>query len=394
MAFLSSENTVLASLNERVEKNLSVKIKRHVQQAIANDTLIQSDDFLALANLYHARQKYTQELSVLNAFLTHGRASEDDIPRVKQRYLATKTLVHEQRLSKADEPQAPSFSLDNDTTISSEPAQKSKSEQSSQTSTPTELSLVEMDTGEFTGLERVFKSRAKSFEKEKSSKTPKLTNIFNKSLTQPVDKIKVVALCAAYTGTASDDEIYELAMVSFDYCNNNDAILSITGEYQDTREPLKPINHLKLTTDRNRRNAKDLGHFDAHAIVQFMEGVDCVVSHNNPVWERQLFFCHFPALTHLSWRSSQLDIPWRALGYQSSALSKLLHSHQLSTTTQTSRDRAKGIVRLLAQVESGNHSSYASRLFQCQAMSHFVWDKTLRAQSKRLNKRGLSRLFG
>lgn len=384
----------MASLNERVEKNLTVKIKRHVQQAIANDTLIQCDDFVALANLYQARQKYAKELAVLNAFLTHGRASESDIPRVKQRYLATKARIHQQRLNSTEEPESLSFSLSTDTAAASISTDKPKTEQPHQPKDATELSLVELDTGKLTGLERVFKDRAGSTQAKKQPNRSRATHVFQKNISQPVDKMNVVALCAAYTGTASDDEIYDLAMVSFDYCNNNDAILAITGEYQDTREPLKPINHLKLTADRNRRNAKDLGYFDSQAIVQFMEGVDCVVSHNNPAWERQLFFCHFPTLTHLPWRSSQLDIPWRALGYPSSALSKLLHAHQLNSATHTSRDRAKGIVRLLAQIESGNQTSYANRLFQCQIMSNFVWDKASRAQSKRLNKRGLSRLFG
>jgi hypothetical protein len=368
------------SLTQRVERRLIQQIKRKEAEAGASQQFILCDDYIALANLYRANHMYQKELVVLERFKNLGLALQEDVEKVEGRVREVKALLHRQR-------QATGSAVGSTAKHTHQPlpdySARHTEEELAETmpTTKLELTLEAMDDGKASFWHPVAKSTTTD---RKSASKPKLPEL----------PVKLVSICAGYTGKTENDEIFELALVAFEYCQNNDRVLRILDEYHGLRAPGKEIPQAsRLRFGINAHQLKQ-GNFDHQHIEQLMAGAKSVISHNDPYIERQLFLCHFPSYARVEWRSSQQDIPWKALGFSSTALSNLAEDFQLHTGTRTPMERAKTIIRLLAQTEPDTDHSLLKRLLSCSPMAPMQWTPTLRAHSKKLNKRGLLKIFG
>jgi hypothetical protein len=364
----------LNTLSQRVERKLIQQIKHKEAEAGLKQTFVLCDDYIALANLYRANQLYQKELTVLSRFVNLGLALHEDIEKVELRIREVKALLHQQRQnSPILGPQT------EDSTQLNKQFEDVAFDHVHQALEIThepklELTLEAIDDGQ------------ESFWHPVSSKRTSQTNVQRKA-ELPKHPIKLVSICAGYTGKTQQDEIFELALIAFEYCQNNDMVLRIIDEYHGLREPNKEIPAtsklrfgINLSDIKNRR-------FDHDRIQHLMTGVKSVISHNDPYIERQLFLCHFPAYAKVEWRSSQQDIPWKALGFSTTSLSNLAEHYQLRTSTRTPMERAKTIIRLLAQYEPDTDHTLLKRLMSCSPMAPMKWTQTLKAHSQRLNKR-------
>lgn len=354
----------MKKLSQRVARNLIQTIKFNEQKAGQEDTLLRCDNYLSLAHLYISEGLYGKAVSVLSRFIDLGRSEFADIPLVESKLNEARALLHEQRqIAALNKPVNTSIEAGLDSFLQS---------------SPTRLALVG-DVPEPRGVWQQLRdpmSRLAAEAKE-IEKKPQL----------PAKPIKLVAMCAAYTGKTIQDEIYELAMVAFEYCLNNDRIIRTVDEYYGCRKTyckLETVEHLRLAPELN----SDITHRLSHEMVdRLIKDAHCVISHNDPYLERQHFFNLFPHLIDLEWRSSQLDIPWGAYGFKSKGLTSLLDYYGITHTTRTAKDRARGIMRLLGQVEPDADNTFLSRLLSCKPMRRFTWSPEARAQSNKLNRK-------
>lgn len=363
------------SLSQRVERNLIQQIKHKEAQAGANQSFIMCDDYIALANLYRSNQLYQKEVVILTRFVNLGLALHDDLEKVEQRLRQAIARLHEQRQ------QNPGQIIESPPSQNFAKVSLLKAETKQPTKPKLELALEEIDDGKENLWQPLPTPKSGGHTPRRVKKLPE-------------NSIKLVSICAAYTGKRADDELFELALVAFDYCQNNDMIMRVVDEYHGLRLPSKDIPaSARLRFGVNQQELKN-SRFDHDRVQQIMDGARSVISHNDPVIERQLFLCHFPAYSKLEWRSSQIDIPWKALGFEATSLSTLASYFQIRSGTRTPSERAKTIVRLLAQFEPDSEHTFIKRLMSCSPMSPMKWDEGLRSHSKKLNRRGLLGLFG
>lgn len=354
----------MKKLSQRVARNLIQTIKTNEQKAGQEDTLLRCDNYLSLAHLYINEGLYGKAVSVLSRFIDLGRSEFSDIPLVEQKLNEAKALLHEQRQIEAlNKPENTSVEARLDSFLQH---------------SPTKLTLVG-DIPEPRGVWQKMRNPESQPAVER--------NEVQKKRRLPAKPIKVVAMCAAYTGKTIQDEIYELAMVAFEYCLNNDRIMGTVDEYYGCRK-----TYCRLETIEQLRLAPELNTNVTHKLSQEMvnrvtKDAHCVISHNDPYLERQHFFSLFPHLTDLDWRSSQLDIPWGAYGFKSKGLTSLLDYYGIAHTTRTAKDRARGIMRLLGQVEPDADNTFLSRLLSCKPMRRFTWSSEAKVQSNRLNRK-------
>ncbi len=361
------------SLSQRVERNLIQQIKRKEAEAGAKQAFVMCDDYIALANLYQSNQLFQKEFTILSRFINLGLALHDDLEKVELRLRQAKARLHQQRQ------QCPGLS----TASSSSPAAAHLINRpiEEKDAPKLELALEEIDDGKETLWQPQSSQKTHNTAASRVAKLPERT-------------IKLVSICAAYTGKKHDDELFELALIAFEYCTNNDMVMRLTDDYHGLRLPSKDIPaSARLRFGVNQQELKN-SRFDHDHIQQVLEGAHSVISHNDPVIERQLFLCHFPAFSKLEWRSSQIDIPWKALGFETTSLSTLASFYQLRSGTRTPTERAKTIIRLLAQYEPETNHTLIKRLMSCSPMSPMKWNDELRSHSKRLNRKGLLGLFG
>ncbi|WMS87008.1 hypothetical protein [Pleionea litopenaei] len=348
----------MKALTRKVAHSLIEKIVTGEKQAAKNDTLVSCDNYLTLARLYNSELDYAKEINVLQRFLDLGRAVHEDLALVERQLSEAKAAQHEQR-------QIDKLNLN----TQNEPSVKEASK------TPLRLQ-------DESGSESIWNTTETSQEREKL--TPRdIINPTNK----PIDAIKMVTVCAAYTGKTEDDELFELALVSFQYCRNNDTVIKILDEYHGSRKTKKPIPIAAVSRLSASHGIESIEALNQDRVNTIMENVESVISHNDPYIERQHFICLFPHFEKLAWRSSQLDIPWSALGFKDRGLSKILNSYSINRPNRTPQERAKAIVRLLSQHEPGTQSSFFKRLLNCQPMKAFEWSKALKSTSDKLTKK-------
>lgn len=363
------------SLSQRVERNLIQQIKQKETQAGASQSFIMCDDYIALANLYRSNQLYQKELAILTRFINLGLALHDDLEKVEQRLNQAKARLHEQRQQNSGQ------NLDASATRQTSKVIPLVAGAEQPKKPRLELALEEIDDGKENLWQPIPSTKTNYHAPRREKKLPE-------------NSIKLVSICAAYTGKRPDDELFELALIAFDYCLNNDMVMRIVDEYHGLRLPSKDIPaSARLRFGVNQQELKS-SRFDSERIHKLLEGSQSVISHNDPVIERQLFLCHFPAYSKLDWRSSQVDIPWKALGFEATSLSTLASYYQIRSGTRTPTERAKTIVRLLAQFEPESDHTFLKRLMSCSPMSPMKWSEELRNHSKKLNRRGLLGLFG
>ncbi|NVJ48754.1 MAG: hypothetical protein HWE11_00115 [Gammaproteobacteria bacterium] len=355
-------------LSQKVAQTLIKKIKQAEQSAAENDSFVYCDDYLALARLYNSLDNYQKEIAVLTRFIDLGRAANEDLPIVERQLSEAKAALHEQR-------QIQKISGTNPIAATQDKSREKPSE-------PSKVPPLQLEN-ETAADAPIWPSNR---EQPASLSARDIINVHE----QPLDTIKLVSMCAAYTGKSEEDEIFELAIISFEYCQNNDTVTRILDEYHGTRQTAKTIPPEAIARLNTHNRGKSPKYLDVNKVNKIFEKADAVISHNDPHIERQLFLCLFPHLSAVKWRSSQSDIPWQALGFSEKGLSKLLHRYQFKRPNRTPVERAKAIIRLLSQFEPGTQTSLFKRLLHCQPMKPFEWTKSLKQRADKLQKKRFS----
>ncbi len=343
----------MSKLSDRVASQLQIKIKQEEHRAAQRDQFVDSYHYLTLSHLFETKGDLEKALLVLNRFLNLGRANPTDEALVRQKQQQIKNAIH---LSRQDT-QRP---LDID-------ALAAKFDLEAMASDEVEWISPDITVGSFT-------NNRTSSKQEKIESTEEL----------PADPIKLVTICAAYTGKTLTDEIYELSLVAFNYCRNNDRVLNIIEQYHGLRTPIKPIPDTVKMRVANPLISNNKQLLDQAKIINLLNDAYGVISHNDSYIERQHFLCLFPKFSHLKWWSSQQDIPWSALGFKEKSLTELLGFYGITNVPRTTTERAKGIGRLLSQKESNTNSSYFKRLLSCKSMKPVEWTSELKAQSAKV----------
>ncbi|MEE4244293.1 MAG: hypothetical protein V2I33_02715 [Kangiellaceae bacterium] len=292
------------------------------------------DLYVSLARLYRSEALYHLEVEILNRFINHPSATASDISYVEKQLGEANKLANEVRADENSAKQQPQ---------------------------------VEHHYDDVT-----------------TAQTIRASSIINKPLTTNEKPISVAFVCGAYTGKSVNDELYELAIVTADYCRANDVILAITDEYHGYRKPSKHIPEKAKQRFQSKNPLLEQKYFDDHQVASMLGSVTTAISHNDAMVERQHLFCQFPKLTNTAWRSMQDSIQWQALGLDSLALSDLLSSHGLPAVTATPLIRARAMLTLSAQVDQLSQASYLKRIIASKPMAPFIWTPALKSQSKKV----------
>ena len=359
----------MKALSQKVEQSLIFKIRKQERVAGEEGHLVRCDDYLNLANLYEMEHDYEQEVDILERFLNLGLSDEADRELVETQCGRAKILRHQQRLKDQS---------DKDAKKKADPMKN----------IPAELKLekaVPKNDGETT-ITRLNAAESNQV----ITKTP--TVVGNK-LSEPTAIKKIVIVCSTYTGKTTYDEIFQLGLVGVDYCENNHAVVKITKKYEGKRYPTKPIPEKFLTPLTESPAELKKCRLDNEQIQRMLNDADAVISHNDPFIERQHLLMLFPEFDKKPWYSSQLDIPWPAIGFTSRTLPDLLAKYQLPSRLKTPLERASGIARLLSQFEPETDSTFFDRLLKCHPMKPFEWTEALQNHSKKLNKKSFKLPF-
>ena len=306
---------------------------------------LRSENYVRLANLYHFHKDFEKEESILNRFANSERAANDDLSEVYERLDKVSNLRHLQEKVKLQE-----FSGDGDLElvgIESEP----------------DPVVVEMS------------SRKKVSQPKRGDKRPLIGQT-----------ITALSVCGVYTGKGPEDELIQLALVLFQYAAGDDKPFKILGNYVGNRKPSCPVadefyNRFCIRPADLREST-----LDKLKVAALFEKADYVISHNNADVERQHICMFYPEARQSKWYSTQKDIPWRALGFESKSLSELSRA-QGKMKPRTSSERAMAICNLLQQEEPYAGYPFMERIYYMQPMKELVWTPQLEKQHKKLNSK-------
>lgn len=332
------------------EKFLSL-IEQQEVAASTDEFDLRSENYIRLANLYHFHKDFEKEERILNRFANSERAANDDLVEVYERLDKVSNLRHLQEKVKMQE-----FSIEGElelVSIESEPD-------------PVEMS-----------------SRKKVSQPIRSDKRPLIGQT-----------ITALSVCAVYTGKGLEDELVQLALVLFQYSAGDDKPFKILGNYVGNRNPSQPIadeiyNRFCIRSADLKDNP-----LDKQKVAELFERADYVISHNNADIERQQICMFYPEARQSKWYSTQKDIPWRALGFESKSLSELSRA-QGKMKPRTSSERAMAICNLLQQEEPYAGYPFIERIYYMQPMKELVWTPQMEKRYKKLNgKHILSKIVG
>jgi hypothetical protein len=209
---------------------------------------------------------------------------------------------------------------------------------------------------------------------------------------KPFDEstVRVLCICAAYTGRADTDELVQIALVLFEY----QACRSDKGKILDTywgerstliKVPAKTLNQFSIKQVKSK-----VANFDPQKISAMFELADFVVSHNDADIERKHLAVLIPELAGKPWYSSQKDIPWGALGQDEKGLTQLAKAHD-EKAPKNCMERALLICKLLQKEEPYSSQVYLKRLYNMQPMKPMQWTGMLKRQHNILSKKASSR---
>jgi len=326
------------------EKFLSL-IEQQENVATSDNFDLSSENYIRLANLYHFHKDFEKEEGILNRFANSNRAANDDLVAVYDRLDKVSNLRHLQQKVKMQE-----FSSEGD------------------------LKLVSIETDPEPVVVAI-SSRKKVNQSIRNEKRPLIGQT-----------ITALSVCAVYTGKTPEDELVQLALVLFQYTAGDERPFKILGNYVGNRKPTRPI--ADEIYNRFRIRPADLREhpLERQKIAALFEKADYVISHNNADIERHQICLFYPEARQSKWYSTQKDIPWRALGFESKSLSELSRA-QGKPTPRTSSERAMAICNLLQQEEPFAGYPFMERIYYMQPMKELVWTLQLEKQHKKLNNK-------
>lgn len=324
------------------EKFLSL-IEQQENAANTDKFDLSSESYIRLANLYHFHKEFDKEEGILNRFANSERAANDDLVEVYERLDKVSNLRHLQEKVKLQE-----FTSEGDlklVSIESEP----------------DPVVVEMS------------SRKKVSQTIRSDKR----SLIGQTIT-------ALSVCAVYTGKGTDDELVQLALVLFQYSAGDEKPFKILGNYVGNRKPSCPVADEIYNRFCIRPTELRDSPLDKRKVAELFEKADYVISHNNADIERQQICLLYPEARQSKWYSTQKDIPWRALGFDSKSLSELSRA-QGKMKPRTSSERAMAICNLLQQEEPYAGYPFMERIYYMKPMKELVWTPQMEKQHKKLN---------
>lgn len=337
-----------------LEQEIIAEIKSNEIASLTDARLIDSVNYIQLADLYHLSKRYQDELNVLSRYVELENANKDDFIDIYERI---ERISQIKRLGGA----------------SSVPV---KLQQSDNFSVEIEFPTLIDDEENITLA---------------SSPIIKSKNTSNK-LGFSEKPLIVLSVCSIFTGREDTDEIIQLALVLFEYDHRRDKKTKIIETFSTQRKTIKPLSEkvskkFNLTQQNTQRR-----YFDKEKIKSLFQQADFIVSHNDSDVERKLLSLLIPEISVSPWYSSQKDIPWGALGFESNSLTRLSLSFG-EKSPKSAMDRALAICKLLQKEEPGHSQVYLERLYYAKPMKPFEWTPKLIKQHHRLTKGYQSQLI-
>lgn len=325
-------------LTQKVAAKMLSIIERQESDAKSEGKTVDAKFYVQLADLYHFQKDFQKEAAILKRFAGLDSAANDDLVEIYERIDRVSRLNDLKR-------QAPK-------------------------PTP-ELSLVP-DINEQDHIS--------------IASSDAISKRVNKSIVPFEDKThKVLTVCAAYTGRTDDDEVVELALVLTEISPQKEKVETLDS-FVGIRKTDKAVpNKTKMQFGLSQIDY-DVSPFDTTKILTLFESADFVISHNDADIERKLIALILPQVAEKPWYSSQKDIPWGALGYETKSLTQLCKAHG-EKAPRSCLDRATGIAKLVNKQEPCGQQSYLERLYNMQPMKALEWSSNLKRRSKQLRRR-------
>lgn len=334
-----------SDLTKIVEQKTLKLIDNMEVAAFESEAPLRAENYVKLANLYHFHKEFLKERDILIRFTESSLAFEEDLMEIYERIEHISKTIHlapeaDASLAETDD----SLSL---VGIESEP------------------DIVELS------------SNTKVIHKHKNESS----NLSGKT-------IKVLSVCAVYTGRGDEDEIVQLSLVLTQYTEGEEIPFHILDTYTGNRKTLLPPAKKILSKFNIRDEAAETRPLKNEKVIQLFNQAEYVVSHNNPNIERRFIVTLFPELISCKWYSTQKDIPWRALGYDSISLSKITMALG-RRKPRSSLERAKAISQLLQHHEPSSNNYLIERIHYMKPMQAIEMTKAMKLQHKRMtNKKG------
>jgi|GEM_PF-3330135 len=325
-------------LTSNIERKLLSLVDAAEKAAASEAELIDAKLYLQLADLYHFDKKYKKEVSILQRFTRFEHANSDEFVDIYDRIEHVQSLI--EHTPEVIEESAP-------------------------------LSLVPDIKDE----DHISISTHKEVKhRVQQGKIP-----FHQQT------LKVLTLSAAYTGISDKDEIIQVAMVLFEYNDQRMKKGKILNTYWGSRKtrqavPKKVANQFNFSLCE-----KDVLAFEKEKVLALVQQADFIVSHNDAEIERKLLATLVPEIAAVQWYSSERDIPWKAMGYDTQRLTQLAGGLG-EKVPRTCMDRAMIISRILQKTEPFSTHVYLERLYNMQPMKPFDWTAELQKQKKRMQK--------
>ncbi|MBV1911892.1 MAG: hypothetical protein KUG78_21545 [Kangiellaceae bacterium] len=327
------------------QKLLNVVANQEVQSA--EDGLeLSVDNYLKLADLYHFHKSFEKERKILERFTESENAAIESLQDTYERIERIAKTLH----------------------VLNGPIPAPSNDRSSSEET---LSLLSIE------------SEPEVVEMHSHSKV-NLTII--SPMNSPLkESVKYLTICAAYTGRRDDDEVVQLSMVLSSFTASSSSKFRVLETYTGTRLTKKVVPQRLLSKFNISKDEHLNRPFDRQRIISLFEQADYVVSHNNPNVERQMLVTLLPEVVDSEWYSTQKDIPWRALGFDSISLSKLAAGFG-RRKPRTTLERAKAISLLLQHEEPSGSHLYIERVQNMKPMKAIKLSKQMLAAHHKMNK--------
>ncbi|MGX5173179.1 hypothetical protein ACUR5C_04020 [Aliikangiella sp. IMCC44653] len=339
------------SLTANIENKLLSLIEIAEKEATISGAQIDSKLYMQLADLHHFHKNYAKEVKILERFTKLDNNTSPDLVDIYERIDSVTKLI---QTHQAHSPKSVAQAMQG------------------------AASLELVNEEEETELKPV-KHKPAVEGRVNPDKKP-----FSEST------VRVLTICAAYTGRADTDELVQIALVLFEYQDSRQEKGKILETYWGERSTLIKVPPKTLNQFSIKQVKSKVSNFDPVKITAMFELADFVVSHNDADIERKHLAVLIPELAGKPWYSSQKDIPWGALGQEDKGLSQLAKAHD-EKAPKNCMERALLICKLLQKYEPYSNQVYLKRLYNMQPMKPMQWTGMLKRQHNILSKKARSR---